>query len=62
MLEIIDRSEKARKFAYCVVILAFVFGMAWALPSIITAIRWWQVRKKPYDGLILIYLLLLASF
>ena len=41
MLEIIDRSEKARKFAYCVVILAFVFGMAWALPSIITAIRWW---------------------
>ena len=41
MLEIIDRSEKARKFAYCVVILAFIFGMVWALPEFIIAIRWW---------------------
>ena len=41
ILEIIDRSEKARKFAYCVIILAFIFAMAWVSPAIITAIRWW---------------------
>ncbi|MEZ7766225.1 hypothetical protein O3795_02035 [Haemophilus parahaemolyticus] len=41
MLEIIDRSKKARQFAYCVVILAFILGMVWALPELINAIRWW---------------------
>ena len=41
MLEIIDRSKKARQFAYCVVILAFIFGMVWALHELINAIRWW---------------------
>lgn len=39
MLEVIDRSDKARRFAYCVVILAFIFGIVWALPALITAIR-----------------------
>ena len=41
MLEIIDRLRKATQFAYCVVILAFILGMVWALPELINAIRWW---------------------
>lgn len=41
MLEVISKDATARRFAYVVVILSFIFGMAWVLPNLINAIRWW---------------------
>lgn len=38
MLEVIDRSDKARKFAYFALILAFVFAMSWIAPNLLKAI------------------------
>ncbi|MDG6449032.1 hypothetical protein [Glaesserella parasuis] len=39
MLEVISKDATARRFAYIVVILSFIFGMAWVLPNLINAIR-----------------------
>lgn len=38
MLEMIDKSDKARKFAYVVLILFFIFSMAWISPNLLKAI------------------------
>ncbi|MEH8076941.1 hypothetical protein [Gallibacterium anatis] len=38
MLEVIDKSEKARTFAYVVVILGFIFAMSWLTPNLLAAI------------------------
>lgn len=39
MLEVIEKSAKARRFAYVVVILSFIFGMSWVLPNLILALK-----------------------
>ncbi|WP_256856248.1 MULTISPECIES: hypothetical protein [Rodentibacter] len=41
MLEVISKDPIARRFAYVVVTLSFIFGMVWVLPNLINAIRWW---------------------
>ena len=39
MLEIIGTNDKARKFAYLFILLTFAFGMTWALPDLINALK-----------------------
>ncbi|MGC7561328.1 hypothetical protein [Pasteurella sp. PK-2025] len=38
MLEIIDKSDKARKFAYFVLFLGFVLGTYWLSPDFLKAL------------------------
>lgn len=38
MLEVIDKSDKARTFAYVVLILGFIFAMSWLTPNLLAAI------------------------
>lgn len=38
MLEVIEKSDKARKFAYFVLVLGFIFAMSWLAPDLLKAI------------------------
>ncbi|MFU2060071.1 hypothetical protein ACLSZY_10795 [Avibacterium volantium] len=38
MIEVIDKSDKARTFAYVVLILGFIFAMSWLVPNLLTSI------------------------
>lgn len=38
MLEVIDKSDKARKFAYVVLFLGFILGTYWLAPNFLKAV------------------------
>lgn len=38
MLEVIERSDKARRFAYFALVLGFIFAMSWLAPELLKAI------------------------
>lgn len=38
MLEVIGRSDKARRFAYFALVLGFIFAMSWLAPDLLKAI------------------------
>ena len=46
MLEVIDKSKKARQFAYTFLILAFIFGMGWIMPDFLKDLSYFILTLK----------------
>lgn len=46
MLEVIDKSDKARKFAYMFLCLTFIAGMTWLSPDFLKALAHFILTMK----------------